>query len=166
MSRYKVFTKQWLLDNNVDLIIDEMSTRDVPTETLNRLYRNYEELIVRQIKTKGYYQECSICVDRVPHPKGYFKQCDYLMCNIGYRDENGKWKSTGIPLHRIIYVWFNDVIQPYNENGELMDICHINHNRHDNHIGNLKWDTRRNNLAERKGFINQYGYRKVAEDEH
>ena len=135
----------------------------MPTDVLNEIFKNYEELVVRQIKSKGYYQDCSLCDNVIKHPKGEFKACDYVMCNIGY-NEDGKWHSTGIPLHRIVYVWFNDIIMPYNKYGELMDICHNNRDRHDNHIRNLRWDTRKNNLAERKGYINQYGYRKVKDE--
>ena len=158
-SRYKPFYKQWLLDNNVDIIIDGRSTRYVPT---NKLDRNYKTAVVRQIKKSGKWKDCSICPNTRPHPKGLLKECTYIVCNIGYWDENKRWRSTGIPLHRIIYAWFNDVILPYNENDELMDICHNNRQRDDNHINNLRWDTRAHNLAEREGFINQWGPRKKA----
>ena len=43
-----------------------------------------------------------------------------------------------------------------------MEICHIDGNSSNNHITNLTWDTAKNNRANRRGAVNQYGLRKVA----
>ena len=41
-----------------------------------------------------------------------------------------------------------------------MEICHVNGDSSNNHITNLTWDTAKNNRAQRKGAINQYGLKK------
>lgn len=79
-------------------------------------------------------------------------ECTYYQVGI----TEPKKATKGIPLHRIIYVWFNDIILPYNENKEKMEVCHIDGISSNNHILNLKYDTAKNNRAERGGAKNQY----------
>ena len=160
-SRYKVFTKQWLLDNNVDLIIDGQSTRNIDTKQLKKDFWNYKTLEVQQYsnKYKKWYPRKPISNTKI-HSKGIKKKCTYYQIGISRR----KQTTIGIPLHRIVYVWFNDIILPYNENEEKMEICHNirvpNDIILDNHIKNLRWDTAKQNRAERDGAINQYGRKK------
>lgn len=93
------------------------------------------------------------------HPKGIIGKCIYYQVSLSIPHKPTK----GVPMHRIVYAWFNDIIEPYNENNEKMEICHnerFDDIWKDNHILNLRWDTAKNNRAERKGAINQYGTRK------
>ena len=74
------------------------------------------------------------------HPKGEIGEAKY-------------YYLMRFPLHRILYIWFYDDLKPD------LDVCHIDHNWANNNISNLKQDTHRNNLLERRGSINQYGKR-------
>ena len=156
-DRYKPLTKEWLLSIGVDIVIDGVSTREIPSNVLRAFYYEYETLEVRQ-----YSNKFKKWIDKKPksntaiHKKGIIGKCTYYQIGLGVP----KHKSIGIPLHRLVYVWFHDIIEPYNENNEKMEICHLNGDSSNNHITNLVWDTAKNNRAQRKGAINQYGLRK------
>ena len=156
-DRYKALTKEWLLSIGVDIVIDGVSTKEIPSNILRAFYYEYENLEIRQ-----YSNKFKKWIDKTPNPntaiheKGIIGKCTYYQISLSVP----KKKSVGIPLHRIVYAWFHDIIEPYNENNEKMEICHINGDSSDNHITNLVWDTAKNNRAQRKGAVNQHGLRK------
>ena len=165
--RYKPLTRQYLIDLGVDIILDGVSTKDLDTETLKLFYYDYKTLRVVQWSTK--YKKW---LDKTPiantkaHDKGILKECTYFQVSltkpVSYRSINKN--GFGVPLHRLVYVWFNDVILPYNENNEKMEICHkerfLDDPVKDSHILNIFYDTAKNNRASRQGAVNQYGLRK------
>ena len=156
-DRYKTLTKEWLLSIGVDIVIDGVSTKNIPSNVLRAFYYEYENLEIRQ-----YSNKYNKWIDKTPNPntkiheKGIIGKCTYYQISLSVP----KQKSIGVPLHRIIYAWFHDIIEPYNENNEKMEICHIDGNSSNNHITNLVWDTAKNNRAQRKGAVNQHGLRK------
>ena len=156
-DRYQPLTKVWLKSLGVDVVIDGVSTYNIPTKALKLFYYDYKTLEVRQWSNKFNKWIIKKPMPNTKlHEKGIIGKCTYYQISLSIP----KQKSIGIPLHRIIYVWFNDIIEPYNENNEKMEICHIDGNPSNNHITNLTWDTAKNNRAQRKGAINQYGMRK------
>ena len=73
-----------------------------------------------------------------------------------YQANKNKYPSAGMKkviLSRAMYAWF------YNEAPAGMDVDHINGDSLDDRIENLQLLTRKENLAKRKGNINQYGLR-------
>ena len=46
-DRYKVFTKEWLLSIGVDIVIDGVSTKEIPSKALRAFYYEYENLEIR-----------------------------------------------------------------------------------------------------------------------
>ena len=152
-DRYKALTKEWLLSIGVDIVIDGVSTKDIPSNVLRAFYYEYETLEVRQYsnKFKKWITKTPI-VNTAIHKKGIIGKCTYYQIGLRFT----KQKTGAIPLHRIIYAWFYDIIEPYNENNEKMEICHKNGDSSYNHITNLVWDTAKNNRAQRKGAKNQY----------
>ena len=156
-ERYQPLTKDWLKSLGVDVVIDGVSTYNIPTKALKLFYYDYKTLEVRQWSNKFNKWIIKKPMPNTKlHEKGIIGKCTYYQISLSI----SKQKSIGIPLHRIIYVWFNDIIEPYNENNEKMEICHKNGDSSNNHITNLKWDTAKNNRAQRKGAINQYGMKK------
>lgn len=159
-ERYKPFTKQWLLDQGIDVILDGVSTKDIPLRSLQLFYYDYKTLEVRQYSHKWHkWMTKAIVRNTAIHDKGILKECSYYQVSVCRRHKT----TLGIPLHRIVYVWFNNVIEPYNSNNEKMEICH--NKRYDDpildsHITNLRWDTAKANRADRGGAVNQYGPRK------
>ena len=150
-KRYKDFTKQILLDNNVEIYLDYVPTSTIRTDALNLFYNDYKQMYIKQYskKYKTWYIKTPIVNDKL-HEKGEIGKTSYYQVAITI---NGK--GTAIPLHRIIYVWFNDIIPAYNENNEKMEICHKDGNWQNCHISNLILDTAKNNRATRKGNVNQ-----------
>lgn len=156
-ERYQPLTKVWLKSLGVDVVIDGVSTYNIPTKALKLFYYDYKTLEVRQWSNKFNKWIIKKPMPNTKiHEKGIIGKCTYYQISLSIP----KQKSIGIPLHRIIYVWFNDIIEPYNENNEKMEICHIDGNPSNNHITNLTCDTAKNNRAQRKGAINQYGMKK------
>ena len=150
-DKYRPFNKELLLANGVTCIIDGVDTRDFTLKQLDKM-RNYKELVVVQ---RGIVKTPT--PNRKPHDKGINKETIYLQVGLTFGTPHN-YKCLGIPLHRIVYCWFNGVVLPYNEKGEKMDICHRpDHDYKNNHINNLVWDTHKSNLAERTGATNQYG---------
>lgn len=156
-DRYKALTKEWLLSIGVDIVIDGVSTKDIPSNVLRAFYYEYETLEVRQYssKFKKWITKTPIANTAV-HKKGIIGKCTYYQIGLSAP----KQKIGGIPLHRIIYAWFYDIVEPYNENNEKMEVCHKNGDSSNNHITNLVLDTAKNNRAQRNGAVNQYGLRK------
>ena len=156
-DRYKPLTREWLLSIGVDIVIDGVSTREIPSNVLRAFYYEYETLEIRQYsnKFKKWITKKPI-VNTAIHKKGIIGKCTYYQIGLRFT----KQKTGAIPLHRIIYAWFYDIIEPYNENNEKMEVCHKNGDSSNNHITNLVLDTAKNNRAQRKGAINQYGLRK------
>ena len=156
-DRYKALTKEWLLSIGVDVVIDGISTRGIPSNVLRAFYYEYENLEIRQYsnKYKKWFDKTP-CPNTATHEKGIIGACTYYQISLSVP----KKKSVGIPLHRIVYAWFHDIIEPYNENNEKMEICHKNGDSSNNHITNLVWDTAKNNRAQRKGAKNQYWLKK------
>ena len=156
-DRYKPLTKEWLLSIGVDIVIDGVSTRNIPSNVLRAFYYEYETLEIRQYsnKFKKWIIKTPIANTAI-HKNGILGKCTYYQIGLRFT----KQKTGAIPLHRIIYAWFYDIIEPYNENNEKMEICHKNGDSSNNHITNLILDTAKNNRAQRNGAVNQYGLRK------
>ena len=51
-DRYKALTKEWLLSIGVDIVIDGVSTREIPSKVLRAFYYEYETLEIRQYSNK------------------------------------------------------------------------------------------------------------------
>ena len=152
-DRYKPLTKEWLLSIGVDVIIDGVSTKDIPSNVLRAFYYEYETLEIRQYsnKFKKWITKTPIANTAV-HKQGIIGKCTCYQIGLRFT----KQKTGAIPMHRIVYAWFYDTIEPYNENNEKMEICHINGDSSNNHITNLAWDTAKHNRAQRSGAVNQY----------
>lgn len=152
-DRYQPLTKEWLKSLGVDVVIDGISTFNIPTKALKMFYYDYKTLEVRQYSTKfkRWFTKRPIPNTTI-HEKGIIGKCTYYQIPICIPHQLTK----GMPLHRIIYVWFNDIIEPYNENNEKMEVCHIDGDSSNNHILNLIYDTAKNNRAQRRGARNQH----------
>ena len=156
--RYKTLTKAWLKELNVDVIIDGVSTKDIDTLGLRMFFYDYKTLEVRQWSTRyNKWLTKTPIPNTASHDKGIIGECTYYQISLSVPKGN----TLGVPLHRLVYVWFNDIIEPYNENNEKMEICHIDGDSSNNHITNLVWDTAKNNRAQRKGAKNQYSKPKL-----
>lgn len=154
--KYKVLKKTDLKKDDIKVYIDGIDTTKMSLKKLNEEFKDYKTFEIYQYsyRRKKWLPKIA-CENTKKHELGINKECMYLQVPLRLFGKPGS-----IPLHRLVYVWFNGQIKPYNKNGELMDICHIDRDSKNNHISNLKWDTRKNNLAERTGAINQYGIRK------
>lgn len=86
------------------------------------------------------------------HPQGIIKEYKYYMISFGLWQSPGR--STAMLLRRLLYIWFYDDLDPKN------DVKHINGNSLDNRLSNFKQMPRKENIAMRKGAVNQYGLRK------
>lgn len=165
--RYMPLTRQYLIDLGVDIILDGVSTKDIDTEALKLFWYDYKTLQVVQWsdRHKKLINKTPI-LNTKAHDKGILKECTYFQVSLTKPvSENSTMKNGfGVPLHRLVYVWFNDIIEPYNEYNEKMEVCHkeryLDDPIKDSHILNLFYDTAKNNRATRKGAINQYGLRK------
>lgn len=154
--RYKVLKKIDLLNNDIAVVIDGEFTNYMTLEELNERFSEYKTFEIFQFSYKyNKWLSKQAVRNTMRHDKGINKACSYYQVPLRLYG-----KAASIPLHRFIYVWFKGEIKPYNDQGELCDICHIDRNSANNHISNLKYDTRKNNLAERDGAVNQYGLRK------
>ena len=71
----------------------------------------------------------------------------YVIANV--QDVNGK--TVIRKVHRLMALAF---IGP--QPSPKHEVCHINGRRDDNRIENLKWDTRKNNIADRKKYNPSY----------
>lgn len=82
----------------------------------------------------------------------------YMICRIKTDDGVWKWRK----VHRLVALAF---IGPALDH---MEVCHSNGDRADNRVENLRWDTRKNNIKDRKhyapGKIGQ-PQKKLTEDE-
>lgn len=157
-ERYKVFTRQELIDNNVEVFVDGIATSRMSPEHLRKYYMNYKTLEIYQWTDKyKRWGHKKPNVNKTLHERGINKVCKYYQIPLTINH-----KPRGIPLHRIVYAWFWGEIRPFNDNNELMDICHNDRDSSNNHITNLTWDTRKNNLAQRTGATNQWGKEKRA----
>lgn len=157
-DRYQPLTKDWLKSIGVDILIDGVSTRTIPSKVLRMFFDDYKTLEVRQWSNKFNKWIIKKPMPNTKlHEKGIIKQCTYYQISVSVPHA----PSQGIPIHRLVYAWFYDIIEPYNEHNEKMEICHIDGDSSNNHITNLVWDTAKNNRANRKGAINQYGKRKL-----
>lgn len=155
-DRYQDFTKKWLISVGVDLIIDGVSTRDISTTALKMFYDNYQTLEVRQYskKFKRWITKKPVKNTKT-HDKGILKECSYYQISISVPHKPSK----GVPLHRIVYVWFNDVIKPYNDDKEKLEVCHYRRYEDpvkDSHLLNLFIGTAKLNRAMRQGARNQH----------
>lgn len=154
-NRYKDFNKSWLIENNVHIFLDGVDTFGIDTPLLNVAYKKLE--VYQLMKGKLVFRP--LFSNTKPHPKGILKECTYYQVGISC-GERGNRKTVGIPIHRVVYCWFNDIIKAYNDEGQKMEICHnqkFEDIQENNHITNLRWDTAKANRAERGGATNQYG---------
>lgn len=97
-ERYKTLTKDWLKSIGVDIVIDGISTKDLPTDALNK---NYKSLEIRQYsnKFKKWIYKTPMANTKA-HEKGIIKECTYYQISLSVPHE----RSIGMPLHRIVYV--------------------------------------------------------------
>lgn len=159
-TRFKDLIKKDLLKENIKVFIDGEDVTNLPKDELNKRFNDpaiegpqYEKLEIFQYsnKYKKWYYKKPIKYEK-EHIFGINKVVTYYNISLTLNG-NGR----GIGYHRFVYAFFNDIAKAYNENNELMDICHKDHNTANNNIKNLIWDTRKNNLSDRTGATNQYG---------
>lgn len=125
-------------------------------------FYDYKTLEVRQWSTKyKKWLTKKPIPNTASHEKGIIGECTYYQLSLSIPHKN----SQSIPLHRLVYVWFNDIIEPYNEDNEKMEICHkkrfLDDPVKDSHIQNIFYDTAKYNRAQRKGAKNQYSKPKL-----
>lgn len=153
----QLITRLDLFENGIRVFVDgeEMNISDptIPDKARVGFYddkdiRVYHESYKNKKRSAFLHPKINIQY----HPKGIIKECKYYMVGFGLWQSPGK--STAIPLHRLLYIWFYDDLNPEN------DVGHINCNSLDNSLSNLKQMTRKECLAMRRGAINQYGIRK------
>ena len=77
------------------------------------------------------------------HPSGYL----YYGIYVGKGDDR---KRVWLRGHRIVYAAFNGEIPYYNEDGKQLDIDHINNDKHDNRLSNLRLVTHEENCKNKK----------------
>ena len=70
-DRYKTLTKEWLLSIGVDIVIDGVSTKTIPSNVLRAFYYEYENLEIRQYsnKYKKWFDKTP-CPNTATHEKG------------------------------------------------------------------------------------------------
>lgn len=149
-ENYKCFhpmTRQDLWDWGLRIYVDGV------LQELNQEYKRDSSGLIREIDGKyiTFYKKCPKYSFRSKWVHPYKNDKEHPKGEIGM---TSYYSLLGLSLHRVLYIWF------YNDLLPEMDICHIDHNWSNNNLSNLKQDTHRNNLSERRGSINQYGKRK------
>jgi hypothetical protein len=66
--------------------------------------------------------------------------------SVRIRENGGDWKWRKV--HRLVAITF----MPKPNDSDNLEVCHINGKRDDNRLENLKWDTRKGNIADRKQY--------------
>lgn len=150
-------TRSELLANGIRVFVDgeEMNISDptIPEKARAGFYDDKDIKVFHEsYKRKKRSKFVKMILETQYHPKGIIKESKYYIVAFGL------WQSpsqpTVIPLHRLLYIWF------YNDLNPEMDVGHINGNSLDNRPSNFKQMTRKENIAMRKGAVNQYGLRK------
>ena len=119
------------------------------------------------------YEECGYKIYRYGRKAGRAKELTWKRLNpclngkyhkksgkmkwywiVGFSDNN---KPKAYPLHRLLYAWYIGYV-PAN-----MDVDHIDNNSLNNDLSNLQLSTRKDNLAKREGFKNQWDAMKANE---
>lgn len=77
------------------------------------------------------------------HKSGYL----YYGLFVGEGDDK---RRLWLRAHRLVYYTFNGTIPYFDANGNRLDIDHINHNRHDNSLANLRLITHIENCNNKK----------------
>lgn len=98
------------------------------------------------------WKEIKVSYNRRYHPKSG-KTKEYY--NVIFSDYRNTKRQIVLPLHRLLYAYFIADV-PAN-----LDVAHIDDNGLNNNLGNLILETRSQNLSHRKGWVNQYGPKKV-----
>ena len=120
------------------------------------------------------YEECGYKIYRYGRKAGRAKELTWKRLNpclngkyhkksgkmkwywiVGFSDNN---KPKAYPLHRLLYAWYIGYV-PAN-----MDVDHIDNNSLNNDLSNLQLSTRKDNLAKREGFKNQWDAMKANEE--
>ena len=120
------------------------------------------------------YEECGYKIYRYGRKAGRAKELTWKRLNpclngkyhkksgkmkwywiVGFSDNN---KPKAYPLHRLLYAWYIGYV-PAN-----MDVDHIDNNSQNNDLSNLQLSTRKDNLAKREGFKNQWDAMKANEE--
>ena len=120
------------------------------------------------------YEECGYKIYRYGRKAGRAKEMTWKRLNPclngKYHKRSGKmkwyWivgfsdngKPIAYPLHRLLYAWYIGYV-PAN-----MDVDHIDNNSQNNDLSNLQLSTRKDNLAKREGFKNQWDAMKANEE--
>ena len=120
------------------------------------------------------YEECGYKIYRYGRKAGRAKELTWKRLNpclngkyhkksgkmkwywiVGFSDNN---KPKAYPLHRLLYAWYIGYV-PAN-----LDVDHIDNNSLNNDLSNLQLSTRKDNLAKREGFKNQWDAMKANEE--
>lgn len=130
-------------------------------------YYNYKTLEIKQWSNKEQkWLVKTPIANTAKHEQGIIGECTYYQVSISkpHKTKPGRFEGIGIPLHRIVYAWFNDIVPAYSATNEKLEICHKQRYEDpikDCHILNLFLDTAKNNRRQRRGAVNQYDIRRL-----
>ena len=135
MGRPSTLTKQWLLDHNVvnvtkDGVVTIMSRQGEPYDLKPVINKKNSRFDDQQYRLVGIYDN-----ETYEHQKKCCKTAPGTRMLV---------------LSRVIWAWYNDVCPGG------MDIDHINDDSLDDRLDNYQLLTRAENLAKRRGHMNQY----------
>lgn len=153
----KLTTRFDLWTNGIRIYVDgeEIGLFDLDTAEKARAgFYDDKEIKIYHESYKNKKRSCFLkpVLNIAKHPKGIIKEVKYYMISFGLWDSPAR--TTALPLQRLLYIWFYDDLDPE------LDIGHLNCDSLDNRLSNLKQMTHKENLAMRRGAINQYGLRK------
>jgi hypothetical protein len=135
MSRTKMLTKEMLLEYGVTHVTED-----------GRVFKGEAELKQSLFAKKGKYK------NQKPYARIGFTDKTQKIYNKKYGENWYCYKSTLLPVHRIVYAWFKGCAP------KAFDIDHKDNNPLNNHIDNLEALTRTENNQKKKYSRNQYTY--------
>lgn len=129
-------SKQWLVSQGIEVVMVCDGFYDIyHTDSRGKRSKLTQDLNIKK------------------HDKGIIKTCLYY--NVGFSGTlEGKRHQYSLTVHNIVYAWFKEPLK------KGYDISHINCIGTDNRLDNLIQETHKDNLARRRGAINQYGLKK------
>lgn len=141
-------TKTWLVNQNFRVLVNDEDTYTwIPCKHLPKDSDKIEVLhYSKHLGWRKITPQPNIC----RHDKGIIKEAKYEIIGFTGVLEDGTRKCMSLPYHRFLYAWFNGcALAGY-------DVCHKDGDGFNNKLSNLKQDTHKNNLRERKGAVNQW----------